>query len=135
MKFIFFLFLFSSIASGTDFVNLEQGDQAPFPGKLLTNEALAEIFSQHELELNQCLIDAEYNSREVIANHELEYRMLEIRYEAEVSMYQEMIAIRDEELRIDRRKDIIQKWGIYGSFALGVASTIGITYAVGQSFN
>ena len=41
------------------YADIKEGDVAPFSGKLLTNEALAKILSQYQLELDQCKINGE----------------------------------------------------------------------------
>ena len=48
----FFLLISGLAFANPDFVNLEEGQAAPFDGKLLTNESLTEIISQHEREIN-----------------------------------------------------------------------------------
>ena len=48
-------------------------------------------------------------------------------------MHKQMIELRDEELKIQARKDWIQRLAFFGGFALGTATTIGITYSVNQN--
>ena len=134
MKIIIFL-INAALASEPDYVRVVEGDAAPISGILLTEEALAEIIAQNEREVEQCKIDAEYAFEEYKAQQTLQYDLLDARYRSEMQMYQDMIAIRDEQIKKDKKRDVWQRWSTYGAFVLGVGTTVGITYAVNQNFN
>ena len=134
MKTIIFL-ISVALASEPDYVRVEEGDVAPISGILLTEEALAEIIAQNEREVEQCKIDAEYTFKEYQARQTLQYDLLDVRYRSEMQMYQDMIVIRDEQIKKDKKRDVWQRWSTYGAFVLGVGTTVGITYAVNQNFN
>ena len=134
MKIIIFL-ISAALASEPDYVRVVEGDAAPISGILLTEEALAEIIAQNEREVEQCKIDAEYTFEEYKAQQTLQYDLLDVRYRSEMQMYQDMIAIRDEQIKKDKKRDVWQRWSTYGAFVLGVGTTVGITYAVNQNFN
>ena len=134
MKTIIFL-ISVALASEPDYVRIEAGDAAPISGILLTEEALAKIIAQNEREVEQCKIDAEYTFKEYQAQQTLQYDLLDVRYRSEMQMYQDMIAIRDEQIKKDKKRDVWQRWSTYGAFVLGVGTTVGITYAVNQNFN
>jgi len=132
----FFVFLVgSALASDLDYVRIESGEIAPMSGVLLTEDALAQIIAQNEREVAQCKIDSEFALSEMSANKDLKYDLLDVRYKSETQMYLDMIAVRDEQIASDKKKDVLQKWKTYGSFILGAGTTIGITYAVSQNFN
>lgn len=124
-----------ALASEPDYVRVTEGDVAPISGILLTEEALSEIIAQNEREVEQCKIDAEYTFEEHKAQQALQYDLLDVRYRSEMQMYQDMIAIRDEQIKKDKKRDVWQRWSTYGAFVLGVGTTVGITYAVNQNFN
>lgn len=131
-----FLFLITiASASEPDYVRVEEGQSTPFTGILLTEEALAQIIAQNEREVEQCQIDAEYTFSQYQAEQKLEYDLLNVRYQSEIQMYQDMIDIRDAQIKKDKKRDVWQRWGTYGAFMLGVGTTVGITYAVNQNFN
>jgi len=134
LKLFVFLIAVASAAE-PDYVRVESGEAAPFNGILLTDEALAQIISKNERELEQCRIDADYTFKEYQAEQALKYDLLDIRYQSEVQMYQTMIEIRDSQIKKDKKRDVWQRWATYGAFALGVGTTVGITYAVNQNFN
>ena len=128
------LFLMSGLAfAGPDFVSVEEGQPAPISGKILTNEALAEILSQHQREVQQCEIDANSSFEKYQANQDLKYDLLQIKYDSETEMYKNMIQIRDAQIKKDKKKDVWQRWATYGAFTLGVGTTIAITYSVNQA--
>ena len=131
----FFLLISGLAFANPDFVNLEEGQPAPFDGKLLKNESLTEIISQHEREINQCEINAEFNLKKFEANQQLSYDLLNTRYESEVEMYQIMIDSRDMQIKKDKKRDVWQRWATYGAFMLGVGTTVAVTYSVNQAAN
>lgn len=131
---IFFYLLLGIANANPDFVHVKQGARAPFSGVLLTNESLAEIISKNEREVRQCKIDADFNFKEFEAKKDLEYQLLKIRYDSDLKTHLQMIAARDAQIEKDKKKDVIQRWGFYGSFVLGVGATIGTTYLVNQNF-
>ena len=129
MHLLFLLMSLPALAN-PDFVNVAEGEPAPISGKILTNEALAEIISSNEREVEQCKIDADFNFKKFQSEQNLKYSLLETRTQAEINMYLTMIEARDAQIKKDKRKDVWQRWAVYGAFVLGVGSTVGITYAV-----
>ena len=118
---------------GVDYVDVVVGDTAPFSGKLFTIEAVATILANQEAELQAARITCEYDIGKQELDLTLKYDILSSRYNSEVLMYTIMIEARDEELKKAARKDLLQKWGVYGGFVLGAASSIAIFYFV-QSY-
>ena len=131
MKMIFLMT--GLVFASPDFVNVEEGQPAPISGKILTSEALAEIISQHQREIDHCKIDADFDFKKYQANQELKYELLQIKYDSEVEMYQSMILARDAQIKKDKKRDVWQRWATYGAFALGVGTTVAITYSVNQT--
>ena len=129
----FFLLMSSLAFANPDFVSVEEGQVAPFSGKLLTEEALAEIIVQNEEEVAKCKIDSDYEIEKFKANSDLKYNLLEVRYDAEIEMYKRMLEVRDEQIKRDKKKDVLQRWGVYGAFILGVGTTVAITHTVNQT--
>jgi len=130
-----FLLIFISTlwAADIDHANVGKGEPAPFTGKLLTYDALAQIIATHESELLKADLDKEYELQKLSDNLNLKYDLYESRCEADSVMYKQMIELRDEELKMQSRKDWIQRLAFFGGFALGTATTIGITYSVNQN--
>jgi len=120
-------------AAAIDYANVDKGDPAPFTGKLLTHDSLAQIIATHEKELLQADLDKEFEMQKLSDQLNLKYDLYSVKCEANTEMYQQMIELRDEELRAQARKDWIQRLAFFGGFALGTATTIGITYSVNQN--
>ena len=127
---LLFLLVTGLAFADPDFVSIAEGEAAPISGKILTNEALAEIISSNEREVEQCKINADFNLKKFQAEQDLKYNLLETRTQAEINMYLAMIEARDTQIKKDKRKDVWQRWAVYSAFVLGVGSTVGITYAV-----
>jgi len=130
-----FLLAFIGIlwAADVDYVNVSEGDPAPFSGKLLTHAAMAKIIATHEKEMLQADLDREFELEKKTDELNLKYDLYEARCEANTEMHKQMIELRDEEIKIQARKDWIQRLAFFGGFALGTATTIGITYSVNQN--
>jgi len=130
-----FLLAFVGIlwAADVDYVNVSEGDPAPFSGKLLTHAAMAKIIATHEKEMLQADLDREFELEKKTDELDLKYDLYEARCEANIEMYTQMIALRDEEIKIQARKDWVQRLAFFGGFALGTATTIGIVYSVNQN--
>ena len=120
-------------AADIDYANVDKGDPAPFTGKLLTHDALAQIIATHENELLNADLEREYQIQKLADELNLKYSLYEITCQANEDMYKKMLDNRDEELKIQSRKDWIQRAAFIGGFALGSAVTIGITYSVNQN--
>ena len=114
-------------------VTIKQGDPAPFTGKLLTHDALAQIIATHEKELLQADLDKEFELQKSADTLSLKYDLYSARCEADKQMYTQMIEARDIEINAQARKDWIQRLAFFGGFALGTATTVGITYSVNQN--
>ena len=128
-----YAFIVSLWAADIDYANVDKGDPAPFTGKLLTHDALSQIIATHEKELLQADLDKEFELQRIADNLNLKYDLYYTRCEADKQMYLQMLEIRDEELKVQARKDWIQRAAFIGGFALGSAVTIGITYSVNQN--
>ena len=131
---MFLLTLISTLwAADIDYANVDKGDPAPFTGKLLTHDALAQIIATHEKEILQADLNREFDLQKNSDTLNLKYDLYEARCEANTEMYTQMIAVRDDEIKMQARKDWIQRLAFFGGFALGTATTIGITYSVNQN--
>ena len=131
---MFLLAFISTIwAADVDYINIKEGDPAPFTGKLLTRAALAQMIATHEKEMLQADLDREFELQKKTDELNLKYDLYYARCEANKEMYTQMIELRDEEIKIQARKDWVQRLAFFGGFALGTATTIGIVYSVNQN--
>ena len=131
-----FLLLFCVLSTAqaqdvsSDYVELSAGETAPYSGRLFTSIALAKMLAQHQTEISLLKTDLEYDLKKQELNLNLKYELLDSKYNAEIEMYQTMIAARDLELRKSAKKDVWQKWATYGGFVLGAATSVAIFYSV-----
>ena len=121
---------FAETPSLPDYVDLQAGQQAPYAGKLFTEDALIKMIIGHENEIEKIKIDYEFKIDKNEADFKLKYDLLDLRYKSETEMYKTMIDVRDDQLKKDSRKDVLQRWGIYGSFILGALTTVAVVHAV-----
>ena len=132
---IFSLFMAATPAhadDNPDFVNITEGEVAPFSGKLLTDEALADILSQHQLEIDQLKIDYEAKLAKQQLDDKLSYDMLDTRYKLDVEMYTSMINSRNDLLQNQFQPSYKthNNWRFALGFLAGSATTIGIAYSL-----
>ena len=66
-------FVSTLFAADIDYANIDKGDPAPFTGKLLTHDALAQIISTHEKELLQSDLDKEFELQKIADELTLKY--------------------------------------------------------------
>ena len=129
-----FLLLCSTAFADTtnlpDYTDLLEGQKAPYTGKLFTEEALIKIIVGHENEIEKLKIDHTFKIEKNSADFKLQYDTLDLKYKSETEMYKTMIQVRDDQLRKDSKKDVLQRWGIYGSFILGALTTVAVVHAV-----
>ena len=116
--------------SSVDYIDITAGQEAPFSGKLFTDEELAKILAEHKIEIDTISASYDFKIKKQELDLELKYDLLDSRYNAEIIMYQSMISVRDDQLKKSARKDIWQKWATYGGFLLGATTSVAIFYSV-----
>jgi hypothetical protein len=115
-----------------DFVNIAEGEAAPFSGKLLTNEAIAEILSKHQLEIDNLKIQHTAELEKQSLDLKLRYDMLDARFKLDTELYKGMIDNRDLLLKDfnPNQNSGLTDWKFTGGFLAGAAVTIGIAYSL-----
>ena len=116
------------------FIALEEGEPAPFTGRLLNDEAIVKISIEDQFKAQQCEIQIEYEKQKLKALHEYEMEKLKIKLESDNAILKNKIELRDERIKDLQKltkptRPIIL---ITSGFVIGTASTIAITYAVNQ---
>ena len=114
------------------FMNIKKGDKALFDGRLLNNAAIAKFIVEDKTKVEQCNIQIEYEVGKANAKSKYQYDLLTTKCEADDQRLQDMIAIRDDELKFLRKSYEPPKhhWWLAGGFVVGATSAIGIMYAV-----
>ena len=116
-----------------DYVSLPMGAPAPFEGLLFTSESISSILSKHNEEISLLESSQQLKIDDLNSRHKLEYDLLKLRYNSETLMYQEMIEVRNEQIKNAAKKDKLQKWGAYGAFVFGAATSVAIFYSVNHN--
>ena len=122
------------ISQELNITGLNKGEEAPFTGILLTKAALAKIEADLLLDVQLC----ENNCKLKLDEKELLYNKDVSILKAEIDGLNQFVEVKNK--RINRLEEIIDKnnnsWFApvvaIASFVVGVATTVGITYAVNK---
>ena len=110
------------------------GQSAPFPGILLTTDAMTKMQYDHSFEISLLKNTHNYNVRSLQLRFDAEHSLRQ----TEKELYETLLVSRLEriqkleELAITKRPDWVMPVAILSSFVVGAAVTVGITYAVNQ---
>lgn len=123
-----------AISQELNITGLNKGEEAPFTGILLTKAALAKIEADLLLDVQLC----ENNCKLKLDEKELLYNKDVSILKAEMDGLNQFVEVKNK--RINRLEEIIDKnnnsWFVpvvaIASFVVGVATTVGITYAVNK---
>jgi len=130
------------VAANADpqFTDLEEGEAAPFAGKLFNYEAVSELIVDKEIADEECELKIEYELNLIAAQHQLELDKYQIQFDGLQERYDAMNLIKDDE--ITRLQDLIGKhpnrrnaWMFAGGVVAGVATSISIMYATAELTN
>ena len=130
------------IAANADpeFTDLEEGEAAPFAGKLFNYEAVSELIVDKETADEECELKIEYELDLLGARYQLALDKFQIQYDGLQERYDAMNLIKDDE--VTRLQDLIGKhpnrrntWMFAGGVVTGVATSIGIMYATAELTN
>ena len=126
------LFLLSTALAEPLMVHLEEGEAAPFNGRLMNDEAVANIIAGNELTLEQCQIKTELQVSIVKAELQLEIDYLKAELETETEKNTTLLEIRDTEIATLRKEMKPNKtmWAFFGGFLLATGTSLGTYYAV-----
>ena len=132
----FFLFLLVACpvahAEVPEFTTLNEGDKAPFDGRLFNNAAIAQLIVAKKFEGKECELRVEYEVDLSKVHEKYKYDILSATCEADDMRLNELISLREEEnehLRNQIRPNR-NGWWLAGGFITGMAAAIGIMNAV-----
>ena len=92
----------AAYAAEPKFTVLEEGDPAPFDGRLFNAEAVSKLIVEDRMKVEQCNIHIEYEVGKAKATSKYQYDLLYTRSEADDQRYQDLLSIRDEEIKFLR---------------------------------
>jgi len=114
------------------FVTLEEGDVAPFSGRLLNDEAIIKLSVEDSFKVEQCNLQINYALEKQKLELELKFEKEKIQLETDKQILQEKVKLRDETIK--QLQDLRKPWPpvfyASGGFFVGAATTIAILYAV-----
>ena len=126
------LFLLSTALADPMLIHLKEGDVAPFSGRLMNDEAVANIIAGNEMSVEQCEIQKELTIATTKAELQLEIDYLKAELETEQAKNATLLEIRDQEIESLRSQMKPNKtmWAFFGGFLLATGTSLGTYYAV-----
>ncbi len=119
------------------FTDLQEGEPAPFDGKLFNYEAVSELIVNRETAEEECELETQYQLDLQAAQHQLEIDRFQIQYDGLQERYDAMNLLKDGE--ITRLQDLIGKhpnrrnvWMFAGGVVAGIGTSIAIMYATAE---
>ena len=126
------LFLLSTALAEPLMVHLEEGEAAPFSGRLMNDEAVANIIAGKEMSIEQCEIQKELAISLTKAELQLQIDYLNAELETETTKNTTLLELRDQEIAALRKEIKPNKtmWAFFGGFLLASGTSLGTYYAV-----
>ena len=126
------LFLLSTALAEPLMVHLEEGEAAPFHGRLMNDEAVANIIAGREMSIEQCEIQKELALSLTKAELQLQIDYLNAELETETEKNTTLLELRDQEISSLRKEIKPNKtmWAFFGGFLLASGTSLGTYYAV-----
>ena len=126
------LFLLSTALAEPLMVHLDAGETAPFNGRLMNDEAVANIIAGREMSVEQCEIQKELAISLTKADLQLEIDYLNAELETETEKNTTLLELRDQEISSLRKEIKPNKtmWAFFGGFLLATGTSLGTYYSV-----
>ena len=126
------LFLLSTALAEPLMLHLEEGEAAPFSGRLMNDEAVANIIAGKEMSVEQCEIQKELQVSLTKAELQLQIDYLNAELETENAKNTTLLELRDQEIAALRKEIKPNKtmWAFFGGFLLASGTSLGTYYAV-----
>ena len=126
------LFLLSTALAEPLMVHLDAGETAPFDGRLMNDEAVANIIAGREMSVEQCEIQKELAVSLTKAELQLEIDYLKAELETETEKNVTLLELRDTEISALRKEMKPNKtmWAFFGGFMLASGTSLGTYYSV-----
>jgi hypothetical protein len=113
---------------------LEEGEVAPFAGRLLNDEAITSIITMKEFAEEQCSIQESLDFSLKMTEKQLQIDYLEAERETLQKKHELLMQIKDNEIEILRShiNPKRQMWVFFGGFLVGTTSSLLTYYAVNK---
>ena len=121
------LLLLSTALAEPLMMHLEEGEIAPFDGRLMNDEAVANIIAGREMSVEQCEIQKELALSLTKAELQLQIDYLNAELETETEKSATLLALRDTEIETLRKQMRPNKtmWAFFGGFLLATGTSLG----------
>jgi hypothetical protein len=116
------------------FTQLEEGEPAPFAGTLFNPTATAQLIADREFRLTDCDLRVNYEINLLTARRDLEYNLLQVRYDSLEERSTALSGLKDQEI-IDLREAVRKHpnrhshWFFAGGFVAGAIASVAIFFA------
>ena len=114
------------------FTNLEEGQAAPFSGRLFNNAAVSKLIVDHQFKNFECKLRVDFEIGKVKAEEKYRYDLLYARSEADNQRLTDMINIRNDHIKSLEKyvRPSNSHWWAIGGFTIGAGTAIGIMYVI-----
>ena len=127
-------FLLSSAVAEPQFTKLNEGETAPWAGRLFNDEAVVKFIVEDRLKVDQCEIQTSYSLEILRAELDLKHKKELININTNLSILEQKVLLRND--RITELESLKTPpnpfWYTTAGFLVGSAATIAITYSVNQ---
>ena len=108
------------------FTQLEAGEPAPFAGTLFNPTATAQLIADREFRLTDCDLRVNYEINLLTARRDLEYNLLQVRYDSLEERSIALSNLRDQEIAdlqemVRKHPNRNSHWFFAGGFIVGAA--------------
>ncbi len=114
------------------FVNLEEGQAAPFSGRLFNDPAVSKLIVDNQFRDLECKLRVDFELGQSKAKEQYRYDLLYAKSEADNQRLTDMINIRNDHIESLEKyvRPSNSHWWAIGGFTIGAGTAIGIMYAV-----
>ena len=125
-------FLLSAAVAEPKFTKLNEGEVAPWTGRLFNDEAVVKFIVEDRLKVDQCEIQTSYALEVLSAELDLEYKKELIILNADISVLEQKALLRNDRIAgLESLKTPHNPfWYSIGGILVGSGITIGIAHAV-----
>lgn len=129
------IFLIVSMAMAQpSMISLEEGEQAPFSGRLLNDEAIASILANKEFSDGQCALEQSIEYSLKLAEKDLKIDYLEAEKQTLINRHDSLMEIKNDEIESLRKHVNPQRatFMFLGGFILGTTASLVTYYSVNK---
>jgi len=114
--------------------SLEEGEQAPFAGRLLNDEALTSLILAKQEAEELCSLEENFECNLKLAEKQLELEYMKIDKESCVQKHDALMEIKNKEIETLNKiaNPKVASWVFLGGFIVGTGTSLATYYAINQ---